>query len=150
MMQEEQLRFRIHPGDIAFKIAKEEAGSEKLTKVHLESAIVKLLEAVKIAPPTPIVSGETDWLRSQLQHMNELMITLRYMILALSADSDEEIQATLRQLNSQINTKQQNNAQKTNLDEPQISAVMSKLEELHNRDDDLKEAHKSQEREAER
>ena len=129
---EGQARPRIVLGDLAYEIAKREAGDDKVTQTHLEVAITKRLLSPQeqTAPP----AEDTAWLRAQLQQTNELLITLRYMILSLSAESDEEVQVSLRYLNERINTKQLKKAAETNQNVPSMDAIIQQMEILQGRE----------------
>jgi len=132
MPDESQLRPRLVLGDLAYEIAKQEAGDDKITQTHLEIAITKLqvLPQDKAAP----LAENTEWLRAQLQQTNELLITLRYMILSLSAESDAEIQSSLRHLNDRLNAKQLKKAAETNQNVPSMEAIIQQMEALQGRE----------------
>jgi len=132
MPDDGQARPRIVLGDLAYEIAKREAGDDKITQTHLEVAITKRL----LSPQEQTIprAEDTAWLRAQLQQTNELLITLRYMILSLSAESDEEVQVSLRYLNERLNTKQLKKAVETNQNVPSMDAIIQQMEILQGRE----------------
>jgi len=135
MPEEGQMRPRIVLGDLAYEIAKQEAGDDKITQTHLEVGITKLqlLGQEQVAAP----AENTTWVRAQLQQTNELLITLRYMILSLSAESDDEIQISLRHLNDRLNAKQLKKASETNQNVPSMEAIIQQMEMLQGREQEL-------------
>ena len=139
MPDESQLRPRIVLGDLAYEIAKQEAGDDKITQTHLEIAITKLQLSPqdRVSPP----AENADWLRAQLQQTNELLITLRYMILSLSAESDDEIQISLRHLNERLNSKQLKKAAETNQNVPNMEAIIQQMEILQGREQVAEKSH---------
>jgi len=132
MPDESQLRPRIVLGDLAYEIAKREAGDDKITQTHLEIAITKLQLSPQDRVASPVENA--DWLRAQLQQTNELLITLRYMILSLSAESDDEVQISLRHLNERLNSKQLEKAAETNQNVPSMEAIIQQMEILQGRE----------------
>lgn len=124
-------RTRLYLGDLAYEISKHEAGDEKITKNHLEIAIKKLQQSTQ--ENSTATENDTAWLRAQLQQTNELLITLRYMILSLSAESDEEVQVSLKYLNDRLNTKQLKKAAETNQNVPSMDAIIQQMEILQGR-----------------
>lgn len=132
MPDDGQARPRIVLGDLAYEIAKREAGDDKITQTHLEVAITKRLLSPQEQTASP--AENTTWLRAQLQQTNELLITLRYMILSLSAESDEEVQVSLRYLNERLNTKQLKKAAETNQNVPSMDAIIQQMEILQGRE----------------
>ena len=138
MPDESQLRPRIVLGELAYEIAKQEAGNDKITQTHLEIAITKLQLSPQDQVATP--AENADWLRAQLQQTNELLITLRYMILSLSAESDDEIQISLRHLNERLNSKQLKKAAETNQNVPSMEAIIQQMEILQGREQEQEAA----------
>ena len=120
---EDKLLPRVRLGPKAFELATAVAGGEKVTAVHLEAAILNLVES---KPPS---ENAPRWLKEQLQLMNETLISMRFMIQALSADTSEEVEIMLEKMNTSINKKQIKGAENAGLDHPALKKIQERIQE---------------------
>ena len=122
-ISEEKLLPRVRLGPKAYEIAETVAGGEKVTAVHLEAAILNLIESKESSEKDP------EWLKKQLQLMNETLLSMRFMIQALSADTAEEVEIMLEKMNTSINKKQIKGAKDAGLDHPALKKIQDRIQE---------------------
>lgn len=118
---------RIRLGPKAYEIAESVSGGEKVTAHHLEAAIFNLLKPKPSAEKIPL------WVKDQLQLINETLISMRYMIQALSAGTSDEVEIMLEMMNNRINKTQLEAAEDSDLDHPALRKLQEKIEETQRR-----------------
>ena len=124
---EEKLQPRVRLGPKAHEVAQAIAGGEKISSAHLEAAILNLIESKPPEATIPV------WVKNQLQLINETLISMRYMIQALSANTSEEVEITIERMNSSINKKQLKSAEESGLDHPALKKIQEKINEVQQR-----------------
>jgi len=122
---------RLRLGPRTLQLVELEADGKRVTTDHLEK-VIKDLEAQAGKPPCPAPPEQQNDLSrvmKQLSQMNELLASMRYMILALAASVPEDVQQAMEKLNRHLDGLQKDIAQEDPSAVPSLStffAVMNR------------------------
>lgn len=120
---EETGRPRIRLSKYVTNLVQGIAGEEKVTSAHLDELIRELQQEPSDNNSAP------DWVKTQLDAINTNLVTLRYMIRSLAAETEEEVQKALEDLNRRMTTLQIESAKETNLDHPALKKIAERMED---------------------
>ncbi|AVX05953.1 hypothetical protein MXMO3_03450 (plasmid) [Maritalea myrionectae] len=132
---------RLRIGPEAEQLAQSANG--ELSSELLDERILELKEASSVKHP-PLDTGS---FKAEIQAINESLITIKTMIIALSANQSEEIKDALRHLNLRAQKHQTIAADLIGLDTPRLSNLQERLREFQQREHVVPEPEKEQSQE---
>ena len=125
-LRDETARPRIKLGSYAAEILQKRTVDGKITGALLDEILQEKYEPPASKHDIP------EWLKDQLLTINKNIMTLRYMVLALAADTDDQVENTLERINQYMNKLQIKTATEAGLDHPALTKINSMMDDQRN------------------